>query len=325
MPTEPRLVTLEEVREAARRIEGIALRTPLLPCGAGASDGRTLALKAESLQPIGAFKIRGAANMIGALEPQERARGVVTHSSGNHAQAVAFAARRHGIHAAIVIPDVAPRAKVEATRALGAEIVMVPPAERTARADALAAERGYVLVPPFDAAPIIAGQGTVGLELLEQAPDADVVLVPCGGGGLLSGVATAIRGLAPTVRVVGVEPELAADATDSFHAGELRTWDDARRYRTVADGVRTALSPLTFAHLRARVDAMVTVTEAQIREAVRWLALKARLVVEPSGALGVAAYLFRPDALPAGRNHVAILSGGNVDPEAFAALLRDGG
>jgi threonine dehydratase len=314
------LTTLEDVQMAAERIAGAAVKTPLLPC-AWADADRPLYLKPENLQPMGAFKIRGATNMIGALDPARRARGVVTHSSGNHAQAVAMAARRFGTRAAVIIPDNAPRTKVEATRALGAEVILVPPAERESRAVAVANERGYAMIPPFDAREIIAGQGTVGLEIVEQLPEVESILVPCGGGGLLSGVATAVKGLAPRVRVVGVEPEFAADAADSFQSGELRPWDNERRHRTIADGVRTALSPLTFAHIRARVDAMVMVTEDEIRQAVRWLYSHARVVAEPSGALTTAAYLFHRDALPAARHHVAVISGGNVDPATYAAIL----
>ncbi|KWX02813.1 Threonine dehydratase [Carbonactinospora thermoautotrophica] len=313
-------VTLDDLRAAQRRVAGVAVRTPLLPCPWADAD-RPLYLKPENLQPIGAFKIRGAINKIAALPEEERARGVVTHSSGNHAQAVAYAARRYGIPATVVVPHGTPPLKVAATQALGAEIEFVAPAERGPRAEKLAAELGRTLVPPYDDPYVIAGQGTVGLEIAEDLPEPGTVLVPVSGGGLISGVAAAVKALSPRTRVIGVEPELAADTYESFRRGELVRWDTDRRFRTIADGLRMEPSQLTWAHIQAYVDDLVTVTEDQIREAVGVLARRARLVAEPSGAVTTAAYLFQRDRLPAAGPCVAVISGGNVDPALLAEIL----
>jgi threonine dehydratase len=316
-PASSSLVTLDDLHAAARRVAGVAVRTPLLP----AAWAGELWLKPENLQPVGAFKIRGAYNKLASLPEADRRRGVVTHSSGNHAQAVAYAARLLGVRAVVVMPDVAPAAKVEATRAHGAEVVLVPPAERVTRAEALAAEHGYVPVPPYDDAAVIAGQGTVGMEIVADAPELAAVLVPVSGGGLISGVAAAVKLQRPEVRVVGVEPELAADAAESLRRGARVTWPLERVYRTIADGLRvTPLGALPWEHVRTLVDAIVTVSEDEIRAAVRALARDARLVAEPSGAVATAAHLFRSAELPPGRR-VAVVSGGNVDPEAYAGIL----
>ena len=315
------LVTLEDLRAAHTRIAGTAVRTPLLPSLHGDAD-RPLWLKPENLQPIGAFKIRGAYNAIAALTDAERSHGVVAHSSGNHAQAVAYAARLFGAKAVIVMPDTTPAVKIEATRALGAEIVIVTPERRDSAAGELAAEHGYAFVPPYDDARIIAGQGTAGLEIVEDLPTVDTVLVPVSGGGLISGVAAAVKLTSPTTKVIGVEPELAADAAESFRTGTRVTWPTADTYRTIADGLRTtSVGEIPFAHITAYVDDIVTVTEDQIRAAMRFLALRARLVAEPSGAVATAGYLFRRDALPAGREHVCVVSGGNVDPALYAEVM----
>ncbi|HSA52100.1 MAG TPA: threonine/serine dehydratase [Yinghuangia sp.] len=315
------LVTLDELREAHKRVTGAVVRTPLLPCLHG-EPGRALWLKPENLQPIGAFKLRGAHNLVASLTDEERARGVVAHSSGNHAQAVAYTARRFGIPAVIVMPDTAPRVKVDATRALGAEIVTVTPDRRDTAAFELAAEHGYTLVPPYDDRRIVAGQGTAGLEIAEDLPDAAAVLVPVSGGGLLSGVATAVKALRPDIKVIGVEPELAADAAESLRTGTLTAWPAADTYRTIADGLRTtSLGTVPFAHVREYVDDIITVSESQIRDAVRFLAYSARLVAEPSGAVATAGYLFRRDALPRSGDHVAVVSGGNIEPALFAELV----
>jgi threonine dehydratase len=313
------LVTLADVRAAAGSIAGVALRTQLLPAP---WDGQ-LWLKPENLQPIGAFKVRGAQHAVASLPARRRAAGVVTHSSGNHGQALAYAARSFGIPCVVVMPDVAAPVKVAAVRALGAEVVLVPPAERATRAAELAADRGLAPIPPFDHPDVIAGQGTVGLEIMEDLPDVDLVLVPVGGGGLSAGVATAVKALRPQAAVFGVEPELAADARDSLSAGSLVPWPLERSYRTIADGVRMNLSELTFAHLRERLDGVVTVSEEEIRAEVGELARSARLVVEPSGALTTAAYRHRRAELPPGRA-VAVISGGNLDPALLAELVRSG-
>jgi threonine dehydratase len=311
------LATLDDITAAAERIRGTAVRTPLLPVPALADR---LWLKPESLQPTGAFKLRGALNAVGALDDEVRKRGVVTHSSGNHGLALAYAARAAGIHCCVVIPDSAPAVKIEAIRAVGAEIVLVPPPERLGEAERLARERGATLIPPFDHLDVIAGQGTVALEILADLPDVDAILVPVGGGGLVSGVGAAAKALKPGVRVIGVEPELAAETAESLHRGELVLWPTERTYRTIADGVRTNPSALTFAHIQAYVDDIVTVTEDQIRATVSVLAHQARLVAEPSGALSVAAYLHRRPAMPSGTT-VAVISGGNLEPDLLRELI----
>ena len=320
----PPLVTLDAIRAAAETLDGITIRTPLL--GFGPPDDRRL-LKAESLQPIGAFKLRGAYVAVASLSPAELACGVITYSSGNHAQGVARAARLLGTAAVVVMPSDAPEVKRERVAADGAEIVVVGTAsdERQRVAEEIAARRGLAVIPPFDDDRIIAGQGTVGLEIAEDLPDLAVVLVPIGGGGLASGVATAIAALRPGVRVIGVEPELAADARESLERGEIVAWPAALVSRTIADGTRTqAIGRLNFEHLRRQLDLIVTVSEAEIAAAVRLAAEEARLVVEPSGALSIAAMRFH--AAEAGLTGldgpvVAVVSGGNVDPDRYLEYL----
>src|SRR5271167_3609071 len=239
------MVTLKDIREAQDRLRGVAVHTELIHTSLGeyaaAPYSRKLYLKPENLQPIGAFKLRGAYNKIASLSPEERNRGVITYSSGNHGQGVAYAARALGTKAIIVMPNNVPAIKREAAAAMGAEIVMVGPAslERQAKAEQLAAQHGYVIVPPFNDEKIIAGQGTMGLEILEDLPEVDTVLVPVGGGGMLSGVATAIKLSKPSVRIIGVEPELAADAQASFRAGKIVQSPAEQTSRTIADGLRT--------------------------------------------------------------------------------------
>ncbi|MGA7340785.1 MAG: threonine/serine dehydratase [Terracidiphilus sp.] len=333
MKTEsPTLVSLDAIRAAALRIAHIAVKTPLVrapfPGIAGHGTGREIWLKAESLQPIGAFKIRGATNKILQLTPAQVARGVITYSSGNHAQGVAYAARAVGARAVIVMPSNAPAVKRAATLALGAEIVDVGLAssERLAVAEQLVREHGYVVIPPYDDEQIIAGQATCGLEIVEELPDVDLVLSPVSGGGLLSGVAAAVKQLSPRVKVYGVEPELAADTAESFRAGEIVTWPAELTSRTLADGLRTqSVGVRNFAHIQAFVDGILTVTEAEIRAAMRSIVAVARLVPEPSGAVAAAALLFHSAELPAYRNAVAIVSGGNVDPALLAEVLTGKG
>jgi len=310
------LVDLEAVQEAAERIKGLVVRTPLLPCP-WADD---LWLKPESLQPIGAFKLRGATNALHQLSVAQRDAGVITHSSGNHAQALAYAGRALGVPVTVVMPDVSAPIKIEATRGYGAEVVLVPQAERESTAEAIRDERGLTMIPPYDHPHIIAGQGTVGLEILEDLDSADVVVVPVGGGGLASGVAAAIKGLAPSVAVIGVEPADAADAAESLAAGEVRRWPVERPLRTVADGLRTPLSELTLAHLSKHLDGILAVTDEEMLDTVRVLARQARLVVEPSGAAATAAVLNHRSDLPAGRV-VSVVSGGNIDPDLFGEVL----
>jgi threonine dehydratase len=304
-------------------VRGVALHTPLVPCPRGEED-RALYFKAESLQPTGAFKLRGAYNKISSLSPEDQRRGVVAHSSGNHAQAVAYAARSLGVRAVIVMPQGAARVKLDATAAFGAEIVLVgdDSAERVRRAGELAAEHGYVPVPPYDDETLIAGQGTVGLEILEDLPDVEAVLVPVSGGGLISGVAAALKLSRPEVRVIGVEPELAADARASLRSGKLVELPAEQVGRTIADGLRVRkLGDAPFEHVRAFVDDIVAVSEDEILEAMRRLTLRVRLVAEPSGAVTFAAHLFHRDELPATRLNVAIVSGGNVEPHLLASVL----
>jgi threonine dehydratase len=318
------LVGLDQIRAAAVQLRGVAVRTPLVRFDG--PHGRAY-LKAESLQPIGAFKLRGAYVAIAALSDEERARGVITYSSGNHAQGVARAARLLETRAIVVMPNDAPPIKRDRVEADGAEIVTVGPSsdERQARAEAIAAERGLSIIPPFDDDRIIAGQGTIGLEIVQDLPTTALVVVPVGGGGLASGVATAVKALRPDIRVVGIEPELAADAKESLERGSIVRWSTADVSRTIADGTRTqAIGERTFAHLRSYLDGIVTVSEAQIAAGVRLAAERARLVVEPSGALAVAAISFRAGAL--GLNEldgdvVGVVSGGNVDPDLYRTYL----
>jgi threonine dehydratase len=313
------LVTKADVVDAANRIKDSVLRTPLLPATVG---GRRLWLKPENLQAIGAFKVRGAANVLARLPESARERGVVAYSSGNHAQAVAYAAREVGVPALIVIDDTAPEMKLAATRALGAEVVTVPLQERQSVAERAAAERGATLVPPFDHPGVIAGQGTIGLEIMADLPDADVVLVPVSGGGLAAGIGVAIKAIRPATAVYGVEPELAGDAAASLAAGKLVHWPPNERVRTIADGLRAEPSELTFAHLRTVLDGILTVSEAEIRSAVALLARQARLVAEPAGAVATAGALFRADQLPGGKV-VTVVSGGNIQPTLLAEILTE--
>ncbi|WP_026874642.1 threonine ammonia-lyase [Jiangella gansuensis] len=310
------LVTIDDVRAAAGRLDGVAVRTPLLPA---AWAGGELWLKPEGLQATGAFKLRGAFNAVALLDDDERARGVVTHSSGNHAQALAWAAKAQGIAATVVMPDAAAPVKVAATRELGAEVVMVPPAERDSRVEELRAQRGLTFISPFDHPGVIAGAGTVGLEIAADEPKIDTVLVPVGGGGLISGIAVAMAAAAPSARVVAVEPELAADLAESLARGERVRWDPADTYRTIADGVRLpVVGELTWRHIQAYVDEVVTVPEDAILAAMSTIATRARVVAEPTGALATAAFLADPGRF--GRA-VAVVSGGNADPALLASVL----
>jgi len=317
------IVTLDDIRKAQERIRGVAVRTPLVPFPRRLG-ARRLYLKAESFQPIGAFKIRGAYNKIASLPEAERQRGVITYSSGNHAQAVAYAARAFGIPAVIVMPDNAPRSKFEATQALGAEVVTVGPAssERQRKAEDLAAKHGYVMIPPYDDAQIVAGQATCGLEIVEDLPEVDLVLSPVSGGGLLSGVATAVKLTKPSVKVVGVEPELAGDTQESFRGGKIVEWPAEKTSRTICDGLRTqSVGVIPFAHIQKYVESIVTVSEDEIRQAMRRLLLEAHLVAEPSGAVSAAAVFFHEKELPAGECVVAVISGGNVEPELLKQVI----
>jgi threo-3-hydroxy-L-aspartate ammonia-lyase len=315
------LVSVDEIEEAANRLSDIALRTPLVPLRIGTTR---LLVKAESLQPTGAFKLRGAFAVISALPGDQASRGVVAHSSGNHALAVAYAAAALGIPATVVIPSNAPPVKVAAARSYGATIVECEPtlAARKAAVEALVDEHRFTPIPPFDHRDVIAGQGTVGLEIAADCPEVDLVLCPVGGGGLISGVAAAITAAAPSVRVVGVEPEFAADARDSLRAGHRVAWSASDTGRTIADALRVEeVGELPMRHLSSQVHDIVTVSDEEIMAAMRLLATGARLVAEPGGAAAVAAYMFRQDLLPSASRPVAILSGGNVDPALLARVL----
>ena len=324
------MMTLAQIRQAQRRIQGVAVRTPLVryfPPADPDDDSRApLWLKPESLQPIGAFKIRGAYNKVASLSDAERSRGVITYSSGNHAQGVAYAARALGVKSIIVMPRNAPRLKVQATAVLGAEIVTVGPAssERLRKAEELAAQHGYVIVPPYNDEQIIAGQGTAGLEILEDCPEVDLVLVPVGGGGLISGISAALKLSGSPAKIVGVEPELANDAQQSFRKGEIVELPAERVSSTLADGLRTqSVGPMNFEHIRRFVDDIIAVSEDEIRAAMRHIALEARLVAEPSGAVTFAAWLFHRQELPESNKTVAVVSGGNVDPQLLQQVLRE--
>ncbi|WP_415543083.1 threonine ammonia-lyase [Deinococcus deserti] len=312
---------MNELLSAHQRIRGHVVRTPLVPFPL---EG--FWVKPENLQPTGAFKLRGAFNALLALSEDERQRGVVAHSSGNHAQAVAYAAQQLGIPAVIVMPDNAPQLKLDMTRAFGADVIVVGPAseERAARAKELTSERGLSPIPPYDDARIIAGAGTVGLEILEDLPDVHTVLVPVSGGGLLSGVAAALKLQRPDVRVIGVEPEVAADAHDSFKSGQRVTYTAEQVGRTLADGLRVQhLGDLNWLHVQAFVDDIITVSEAELRRAVRETTLRTRLVTEPSGAVTLAAALSHRQELQAAGPLVAVLSGGNLDRDLLVHLLKE--
>jgi len=308
------------VKDAAARMQGVANLTPVMTSRTlNECLGAEVLLKCENFQRIGAFKFRGAYNSMSRLSDDERRRGVITFSSGNHAQAVALVGKLLGIETAVVMPQDAPVIKREATEAYGAAVVLYDPQERSREAIAkeLQQQHGYTMIPPFDHLDVLTGQGTAALELGEQANGLDLLLVPCGGGGLLSGCAIAAKGLNPECRVVGVEPETADDATRSYYSGALQT---VKNPPTIADGTRTpSLGKLTFPLVRRYVDAMATVSEDAIMEAVRVLFFRMKLVVEPSGALGLAA-LLSGKVQAKGRVGV-ILSGGNIDGPTMRHIL----
>jgi threonine dehydratase len=323
------IVTLNDIRAAQSRLRGVAVRTKLIPSHIHAwdkKDTRQLYLKPENLQPIGSFKLRGAYNKLASLPQEALKRGVITYSSGNHAQGVAYAARTLGVKAVIVMPENAPAVKREATLALGAEIILVGPAssERQAKAEELAAQHGYVIVPPYNDEMIIAGQGTMGLEILEDLPEVETIIAPVGGGGMLSGIATAIKLSKLSVKVIGAEPELAADAQASFRSGKIVQATAEQTTRTLADGLRTqSIGAINFEHIRRYVDDIVTVSEDEIRKAMKLLATDPKTLAEPSGAVAVAAFLFHRDQLPRTTMNVTVISGGNVESEVLAELSKE--
>jgi threonine dehydratase len=331
---DPGLVTVAMIRAAAARLEGIALRTPLLAFGQP-NGAAPLYVKPESLQATGSFKLRGAYNALASLPESVRQRGVVAHSSGNHAQGVARAAALLGVRAVVFMPSTAPAVKVDRARADGAEVILVGPAseERARRAKELAEREGMFLISSSDDPAVIAGQGTIGLEIVEQvealagngaqaeAPPV-TVLVPIGGGGIAAGVATAVKALNPAARVFGIEPVLAADGKESLEAGRIVTWSSADVGRTIADGMRlSSLGALPFLHLTCFLDDVVLVEDEEIQAAMTRAAWEARLILEPSGAATLAAALFHRDAFPAEHPIVCVLSGGNIDPERYFSLV----
>lgn len=309
---------------AARRIEGVAIGTPLLPFTELSQElGGEVRLKCECLQRAGSFKIRGAFNFVSQLSREELSQGIITYSSGNHAQAVALAAREKGVRSVVVMPTTAPTVKTEGAKRLGAEVILegTTSLHRKVRAESLAMERGLTMVPPFDHPEIIAGQGTVGREIALEWPQVDTVLVPIGGGGLASGTAAALKAMVPTVRVFGVEPTGAASMRAALDAGEPVTLD---RIDTIADGlapIRTG--DLTFRHARALFDDVVLVDDDEIRGATAWLLTRRKLVVEYSGAATVAALMAGKVSVQ-GRRVAAVLSGGNLDLSLMGRLARDG-
>jgi threonine dehydratase len=315
------MVAWEDVVAAAERIDGVARKTPVMT--SAQLDARLSAkvfLKCESFQRVGAFKFRGAYNAISRIPPEDRARGVVAYSSGNHAQAVALACRLLGIRATIVMPINAAKVKRSATEGYGARIIAYDPATETREGVTreIQVDGAPTLIPPFDHPDIIAGQGTSAKELLEEVPDPDFLLVPCGGGGLLSGSSIAARALRPGCKVIGVEPEGGDDAARSFRSGRL---ERCERPDTIADGARTpSLGEITFPIIRRNVDDIVTVADRDIVVAMRFLWERMKLVVEPTGALGLAAALAGKVDV-SGRTVGVIVSGGNVDIAEAAALI----
>jgi threonine dehydratase len=312
-------VTFDDVEAAARRIAGAARVTPVMSSGSlDERLGARVFLKCETFQRAGAFKFRGAYNAISRLPEADRRRGIITYSSGNHAQAVALASRLLGARATVVMPDNAPAAKRKATEGYGARVVAYDPAreDREEVARRLQADGNPVLIPPFDHPDVVAGQGTSAMELFDAIGALDLLLVPCGGGGLLSGSAIAARRLSPGCRVVGVEPEAGDDATRSFRTGTLHT---VRNPKTIADGARTpSLGAVTFPLVRQYVDDMVTVSDDDLLRAMRFLWERMKLVVEPTGALGLAA-AWKGAVDVGGKRVGVILSGGNVDLSAAFA------
>jgi threonine dehydratase len=321
----PPPVTYDDVSAAARRLDDVAHRTPVMT--SRTVDDRTgaeVVVKCENFQRTGAFKIRGGYNAISQLSADEKARGVITYSSGNHAQAIALGGRMLGVDATIVMPDDAPQVKLDATRGYGAEIVTYDPETTTREAlgQQIAEERGLTLVPPYDHPDVVAGQGTVADELFDQVGPLDRLLVCCGGGGLLSGCALAARHHAPDCTVIGVEPAAGDDATRSFHSGELQTVENPD---TIADGARTPyLGDVTFPLVLAHVDDMVTVPDDALVRAMHLLWERMKIVVEPTGALGLAALL--SGAVTAEDERVGVvISGGNVDLGRAASLFEQHG
>lgn len=314
------LVTIDDIRAAADRVRAAAVRTPVLSLPwPGPGEPHPFFVKCENLQPMGAFKVRGAFNTLAQLSPEARARGVITYSSGNHGQGVAMAAHTMGVKAVIVMPTTAPGVKVDGVRSYGAEVIFegTTSIDRQRRAEHEAAAHGYTIIPPFDHPWVIAGQGTVGLELLEQIPDLGTVYVPMGGGGLIAGVSTAVKSLKPSVRVVGVEPTGAMKMRAARDAGHPVTLE---KTASIGDGIMNMRAgDLTFAHVQRYVDELVAVPDEAMARAVAWLFKTARIVAEPSGAATTAAVMLglgEPEGTVA-----VVMSGGNVQPDHFARYI----
>lgn len=313
---------LVAVRQAAQTLSNVAHQTPVLTSSTlDRMTGLRLHFKCENFQRVGAFKFRGAYYAISQLPKPQKEAGVVTHSSGNHAQALALAGQLLGVNTTVVMPENSPAVKVEATKGYGAEVVFCPPTleGRRAVAQQLVDLHGYTLVHPFNNPHVIHGQGTVGLELIGQVPNLDNVVTPVGGGGLLSGVSSVVKELVGGVTVYGAEPRNADDAYRSFHAGRVIPQTNPT---TVADGLRTSLSDLTFSFIQANVDDILLVTEQGILRAMRLLWERMKLVVEPSGAVPLAAVLENSDRFSPGSQVVMVLSGGNVDLNDFFRHLE---
>ena len=311
----------DKIIEAKQRLKGHAMVTPVMTSRT-LDDllGAQVFLKCENFQKIGAFKFRGAFNSISQLSEKEKSKGVITFSSGNHAQAVALVGKLLKVPTTIVMPKDAPKIKLDATKGYGARVILYDPEteSREALASKIKSEEGLILIPPFDHFDVIAGQGTAALELFDQTGPLDMLLTPCGGGGLLSGCAVAAKGVNPSCKVIGVEPELGDDATRSF---KTKTLQSVKNPATLADGTRTpSLGKLTFPLVLEYVDDMVTVSEADIIHAVQFLFFRMKLVVEPSGALGLAA-LLSLKKIPAKKTGV-ILSGGNIDAKTMTLILN---
>lgn len=324
-------VTLSEIQAAAARLAGTAVRTPLIPLNLPGLPFQIF-VKVEAAQPIGSFKIRGAFNKVSQLTPEQLSKGVITYSSGNHAQGVAYAARVMGAKAVVVMPDNAPAIKAAAARALGAEVVFVGPAStaRKAKAEELAALHGYTIIEPYNHPHIIAGAATCGLEITQQLPDVDIVVAPVSGGGLLSGTATSVKLAAEAglcnanVQVFGAEPLVAADAKESFDTKTLVEWPASRTASTISDGLRTqSLGQLNFEHILKHVNGIIAVTEEETLEAMKVLLAHTDLIPEPSGAVALAAVLYHSDKLPPAKKIAVIMSGGNVDPELLQTLQNE--
>lgn len=319
------MVTLNDIIAAQKRLKGVAIRTPLIQYP-NSTPTRQLFFKPENLQIVGAFKLRGAYNKIVSLSTAQKKQGIIAFSSGNHAQGVAYAAQKLDIKATIVMPAIAPKIKIANTKKLGAEVVLLEGGgeeEWRMAAEALATTHNYVMIPPFNDETIIAGQATVGMEIMEDLPEVGVVLVPIGGGGLISGISAALKLSGKATKIIGVEPEIANDAQQSFRKGNIQKLPLSQTRQTIADGMRaTQIGDITFAHIQAFVDDIITVSEEEIKEAMRFMLFNNRLVSEPSGAVSTAAFLFKQASLPKNALTVAVISGGNMAPDSLAELLQ---